>query len=50
LNRVTRISPIGRFFSLGEFLTEKKSPKIHLNKAKLLLHKSVFNIFFSKKS
>ncbi len=48
--RVTRlgeISPFGQFFmALGKILAMKKSPKIDLNKAKILFQKRFFYMFF----
>jgi len=38
-----KISPFGQFFmALGKILAMKKSPKIDLNKAKILFQKSFF--------
>jgi hypothetical protein len=45
---------VGRIFfeqspiDLGEFLSKKKSPKIHLNKAKILAQSVFFTYFFKQ--
>jgi hypothetical protein len=44
------ISPHGQYFlALGEKLAEIKSPKFHLNKAKILAPEESFSSYFSKK-